>query len=349
MKQISVAAQKFCILPFSKKRKLSILTTKMLNKSAVVSRLKQQNAFFFEPSLLLSKIEKDGAEQKTYENLYKKIPVVLLLGWAGSKDKNLKKYQSIYSTMGYHVIRFAPSNGLTFMETKSHPKYTYELLNLMKDQYQLTSNPIVTHIFSNASLCILYQHIINEITQNKSSYEFFKTNHRAAIFDSAPGLAVSPMQLLRGISDLIKPQFKSAIMRYLVSSVLVSGAVGYHLVNLGDHYFTNMYKTFQADSRLVPTLVFYSTIDKLISGKNIAEQCRQKKLLHPNLYLKAIEYTDAEHVLIYAKHPDEYLKYVSDHLRMCRLDIKTVLNDSNVDVDVNLNNLADSAQLKSKL
>jgi len=46
----------------------------------------KQNTFYFESS----KISND----------YNKIPVVCLLGWAGSNPKNLKKYAQIYSDIG---------------------------------------------------------------------------------------------------------------------------------------------------------------------------------------------------------------------------------------------------------
>jgi hypothetical protein len=56
----------------------------------------QQNVFYFEPSKLLP-VDKNHPE---YTNLYKKIPVVAVLGWAGAHDQNLKKYEQIYGSLG---------------------------------------------------------------------------------------------------------------------------------------------------------------------------------------------------------------------------------------------------------
>jgi hypothetical protein len=45
------------------------------------------------------------------------------------------------------------------------------------------------------------------------------------------------------------------------------------------------------------------------------------------LYLKTVVYNDAEHVLLYAKHPEDYVKHIIEHINYCKLDLKNALGD----------------------
>ncbi|CAF0994606.1 unnamed protein product [Brachionus calyciflorus] len=290
-----------------------------ISQSSLVGK---QNEFYFEESKISRQIPKSSI---LYKETYNKIPVVLLLGWTGAIDRHIQKYNEIYTRLGYHTIRFSPSDSLTFFRYHTHKKYTQNLLNLLKTDYELTKNPIVTHIFSNACCFILYQHIINEINKpTQSEYDFFKQNHKAVIFDSAPGYPKKYDKVYRGVQGLISQQVKfSPLSHALAISFL---ALSYIYVKLNpNNYFFEMYKTVINDPRHVPSLYMYSTIDKLIPGENIKENIEMRKKNHPNLYVKEVVYDDAEHVLLYQKHPQDYLKHIYEHLKLCKVDIESVM------------------------
>ena len=110
--------------------------------------MEDQNKFYFQPSNLLPA----DSSHPDYSRLYAKIPLVCLLGWAGARDQNLKKYANIYSSLGYHTIRFSPSDKLSFFASEqTHKSYADEFLHLLKSKYKLTENPIFVQMFSNAS------------------------------------------------------------------------------------------------------------------------------------------------------------------------------------------------------
>lgn len=98
----------------------------------------RQNEFYFERSKLLNGVEN--------RDLYEKIPVVLLLGWAGTRDQYMRKYEQIYAQLGYHTIRFSPSNFLTLLQTRKHKSYADRLINLI-DELKLKNNTFITHVF----------------------------------------------------------------------------------------------------------------------------------------------------------------------------------------------------------
>lgn len=283
-----------------------------------------QNKFFFIESNITKSMSKQSSH---YKDTYQKIPVILVLGWAGSIDRHLRKYADIYSNLGYHTLRFSPSNSLTFFNHKSHSKYAYEMLDLMKNDYKLTQNPVVTHFFSNASCFVIYQHVINEISQNpKSQYTFFGQNHKAVIYDSAPGLPPAFPGIFFGINDLVKQQVKLSLLSYPLTLVFLSLLA---LIKVNpNNYFIQMYEILVNDPRQVPSLYLYSTADKLISDKSIKELIARRKEKNPGLYVKEVLYTDSEHVLIYQKHPQEYFSYIFDHLKSFNLDINTLLKDN---------------------
>lgn len=181
----------------------------------------KQNTFYFDESNLLASLDKSDP---AYQKMFKQIPVILVLGWAGASDNNLKKYQSIYAQMGYHTLRFAPSSHLTFVDTKNHRKYADELLDCLRNQYKLTENLIFTHFFSNACSFIMYQYFIDEMNKNNSDYDFFKQNHKGIIYDSAPGWVTKPISFSFGVSNLVKNQVSFAPVRYLISFFIRSGA-----------------------------------------------------------------------------------------------------------------------------
>jgi len=84
------------------------------------------------------------------------------------------------------------------------------------------------------------------------------------------------------------------------------------------------------DTRPIPNLYMYSKADKLISYREITNFVEEKQKLFPNLYVKSVVYEDADHVLIYAKYPNDYLKNIVEHLSICNLDIKKILTENNL-------------------
>ena len=178
-------------------------------------------------------------------------------------DKNMKKYNIMYSSMGYHVIRFSPSDRLTFLNSKSHPKFAYKLLDMMKTQLKLVNNPIITHMFSNASIFILYQHIILEINSRRKDYEFFKRNHKATIYDSSSGWG-RVSNLFHAIADLAKAHLTNNVSRYIFSTVVITLSLSYHEVNFGNHYHNNMFSVLVNDNKAIPCLYLYSKADNLL-------------------------------------------------------------------------------------
>jgi hypothetical protein len=282
-----------------------------------------QDVFYYEPSTLLKGLNKND---KLYLKLHEKIPVILLFGWTHSYDSHLKKYQLIYKNMGYHTLRISPSFNLTIFQHSKHKSYAYELLNLLKDN--LSKNKILIHMFSNAGIVIMYHHIINEIKNGKSKkYNFFTQNHKGIIYDSAIGLLGKRPILIQAVADIIKNDIKFAPLRYFIAtSFALIYWIKYEIIQKDVDYFSKTFNITLNDDRLVPTLSLYSIADRVVDPKNIVKHFDSRKKLYPDLYLKTVIYDDADHTLLYPNHTEDYVKHVVEHLKYCKLDLKTVLD-----------------------
>ena len=307
------------------------------SNKTVASAPGKQNVFYFTKSKLLNS---DKLNELESTKLYGNIPVVFLLGWTGAKDQHLTKYANIYASMGYHTVRFSPSNKLTFFEKMTHKSYAFKLLDLMKNEYKLTNNKIFIHIFSNAAGFIIYHHMLNIKNGvyngkefNNKDYEFMTNNLCGFIGDSNFGWSHNPYDLFNGISNLLENQLRNKLVRALVSSAVVATYELYRLATMGKDYFSNALEVLLNDDLQIPFLFMYSKVDKLISPLEIQKFIDEKKRRNPNQYIKTVVYDDAEHVLLYAKYPEDYVKHINEHLKLCRIDLPTVLNRLNIDKD----------------
>lgn len=86
-----------------------------------------------------------------------RIPVILLLGWAGCQDKFLKKYSKIYEDKGFIVIRYSAPVANVFWD-KTGMIRTAEGINKFIRDAKLEEHPVFLHIFSNGG-AFLYEHI----------------------------------------------------------------------------------------------------------------------------------------------------------------------------------------------
>lgn len=108
----------------------------------------------------------------------------------------------------------------------------------------------------------------------------------------------------------------------------------YDFVTQKDNYFRTVFKLIVEDKRQVPMLVLYSKVDKLLAAEEIEENLKKRKSLYPNLMIKSKMYPDAEHVMIYQKYPEDYLKHVKEHIEFCKLDLATVLKEHDLRRDL---------------
>lgn len=108
---------------------------------------------------------------------------------------------------------------------------------------------------------------------------------------------------------------------------MVAGYRVYHYAHMGQHYFHNMFHVVANDKRNLPTLFMYSRHDTLLSHRSMAKFVAKRRALGFD-NINTIIYDDCDHVMIYPKHPQDYLARIYQHLELSKVDIKSIFNDS---------------------
>jgi len=155
-------------------------------KSTLQKRIKTQELFKdFKYSLQISEPfirEKDNLLQDNRFILTKSEdqPLVILFGWAGASEKNLRKYAKIYQDAGCNTLSYVLPSRFIFLKTVQVP-YLMERLVETIIKERLERSPTFFHNMSDTgNMC--YQGI------NKSLGDMHQELQvRGAIYDSCPG------------------------------------------------------------------------------------------------------------------------------------------------------------------
>ena len=291
-----------------------------LNKDASIKKRGEQNKFYFEKSILL--------DEKNTEctSMYNKIPVVVLLGWSGAQDNQLKKYSQIYSKMGYHTVRFSPSNYFIAFETSKHKNFAVEFLNLIKNEYKLANNPILINNFSNASFIAIYiscVRILNEDSKFREEFDFFMSNRKGMIFDGSVGLNLGFFHLIKMGNIILQGQIKITALRWLTILLVAILNEIYKLATLGNHHIIESLNYYlHKDVQLMPTLHLYTKTDKIVPHEIVSENIEIRRRNFPQQTIVPVLFETGEHVKIYLEHPEKYLELVKEHIKRCGLEIQ---------------------------
>ncbi|KAK6310670.1 hypothetical protein J4Q44_G00187250 [Coregonus suidteri] len=122
-----------------------------------------------------------------------KEPVVILLGWAGCRDKHLAKYSSIYNEQGCVTICYtAPLKTVFVSESFGYKELSntaHKLLEILYD-YEVENSPIFFHVFSNGGF-MLYRYIVEHLHSHKQVVlypitKYIHKNHYDAIRECPP-------------------------------------------------------------------------------------------------------------------------------------------------------------------
>jgi hypothetical protein len=277
----------------------------------------KQNTFYFKQSKLESKLDQQ------------KIPLAIVLGWvcffffffilsfslnllfkAGAVDNNVYKYVQIYNNFGYHTIRFAPTTKLTLFQTQLHKKYALKLLDLLLDH---TENPIIFHTFSNAGL-FLYRHL-SEIVHENEKYLFLRKNVKILISDGGPGFPAHYFQLVQNMSEIMESHVSLKPIRYAIATGGIAAFLIKNNIIFNDrNYFSLFLKAMVNDKFRVPTLIFYSKTDRLVSWTYILDYVNKRREAIPDINIKTVEFFGTEHVSNYLKYPKVYFDHLKNHI-----------------------------------
>lgn len=238
-------------------------------------------------------------------------PVVVLLGWAGCKDRNLAKYAAIYEKQ-YITIRYiAPTEDL-FFKIGNLRQAADKILELVVD-LDLKTNPIFVHSFSNGGGSIYRW--ISEIIHHKPEYKRMRL--AGAIFDSSPG----KRNIFRGAKVLLMTLSYPLTVKYFILILFLFYSFFLHCLSailrllLPHSVASDYWSAIKKDPSTCPQLYLYSKADELISYLDIEEHINARR--SQNITVRIICWPDSPHVAHLLKYHELYVKSCKDFIEFC--------------------------------
>ncbi|KZC05410.1 PREDICTED: transmembrane protein 53 [Dufourea novaeangliae] len=267
----------------------------------------------FPPSAKYPTLTTGGQNQREeFVFVYKedKLPVVVLLGWAGCQDRYLAKYSAIYEEKSCITLRYTAPVECLFWRRDKMPYIGKRLIQVIMDK-SLDQHPIFFHVFSNGG-AFLYQHVSLAMQQANTPLKV-----KGVIFDSAPGER-RLTALFKAISAIIGGHPLTNIpMSFFITiflSVLWLFEVIAHAFGRGYPVQTNPIALAE-ESNSWPQLFLYSNADTLIPASDVEKFASRRA--ERGVRVQLVLFTNSPHVKHYTTYRDVYVNTVCSFIYEC--------------------------------
>lgn len=248
-----------------------------------------------------------------------KEPVVILLGWAGCKDKHLCKYSSIYNEQGCVTIRYtAPLKTVFISESFGYKELSSTALKLLEIlyDYEVENSPIFFHIFSNGGF-MLYRYIIDFLHNDK---QFSSLRVIGALVDSAPGSG-NVRGALRALAATLGPKI-TPVLRYVLLALFAVTVFLLRVVlyPLTKYIHKNHYDAVQEKPPAWPHFYLYSRADQVIRHEDI--EVFVETLKRKGVPVDSFDFVSSPHVGHLREFPEQYALKCRDFLVACMKELE---------------------------
>ncbi|XP_028667097.1 transmembrane protein 53 [Erpetoichthys calabaricus] len=246
----------------------------------------------------------------------RKEPVVILLGWAGCKDKHLAKYSSLYNKQGCIAIRYtAPSKAVFLYEpfgSKQLLSIAGKLLDLLLD-YEVQENPLLFHVFSNGGF-MLYRYIAQLL---HSDPQFKNLKVVGTVVDSAPGNQ-NVVGSVRALNATLGTN-THLVIRYLALAIFTCMVFMLRvlLYSITKHIHENHFDAMLKEPSNWPHLYLYSKADRVIDHRDVERMVKARQ--QQGFPIKSVDFVTSEHVSHLRMFPELYSKHCIAFLDSCML------------------------------
>ncbi|XP_069794810.1 transmembrane protein 53 [Narcine bancroftii] len=244
----------------------------------------------------------------------KEDPVIILLGWAGCKDKHLAKYSYIYKNQGYVVLRYTSPWRQIFFTGFFNKNLRYsarKLLDLLLD-IGVEEHLILFHVFSNAG-SMLYRHII-ELLFSQSEIYFAKLNVVGTIFDSSPGNR-NLQGGVRALNAVLGSSINIFMKCFVIPAFIFIAFFQVLFYPVLQFISLSHYDALKVDPSRWPQLFLYSKADKIILYRDVEGMIKTRELL--NIDVESIDFITSQHVNHFREFPEKYSNKCISFFKEC--------------------------------
>ncbi|XP_058251819.1 transmembrane protein 53 [Hemibagrus wyckioides] len=243
-----------------------------------------------------------------------KQPVVILLGWAGCRDKHLSKYSSIYNEQGCVTVRYtAPLKTVFISESFGYKELrstAHKLLEILYD-YEVENNPIFFHVFSNGGF-MLYRYMVELLQSHKQFSSLYVVG---SVMDSSPG-----SQNVIGALRALKTTLGTKVNVLLRCLLLALFAVAVFLLRVvlypvTKHFHKNHYDAMMERPAPWPQMYLYSRADRVIRYRDVEKMV--KSLQEKGVFVESFDFITPAHVSLFRDCPDDYSNRCRTFLKSC--------------------------------
>ncbi|XP_030759684.1 transmembrane protein 53 [Sitophilus oryzae] len=246
-----------------------------------------------------------------------KLPVIVLFGWAGCKDRYLAKYSQIYEERGLITLRYTAPIKLLFTKRHLMAVIGEKLVKLLFD-LNFETHPIFIHCFSNGG-AFLYQNFSIALDKQVKPLQI-----KGVIFDSAPGKR-RVMSLFRAISAILEGNIIYNFSVSFIMTMFLSVVWLYEIVrnqfsprlNVHSH---NPFENLQKEKNRCPQLFIYSKNDDLIPHTDIEHFAKVRRDM--DVDVSTVCYETSLHVKHLPENRESYVTSVFQFINKCLNGIK---------------------------
>ncbi|KAG2373674.1 hypothetical protein C9374_011963 [Naegleria lovaniensis] len=250
-------------------------------------------------------------------NLSLPSPLVVILGWYGSKFRFVSKYAEIYNAWGYDVLAYIPDSWELFAKYYSE-QGVKTILNMIEKDQKETETGFMIHSFSNNG-GIFVSRTMEILSSSGNEYSFVKKQYRGLIADSFPGVNTEDLGALAVLSGysydkkaqkIIPDKSNIGIIGTIMRLIIYYLFYLYYFVFTGlfktyfETYLAGLRKTTSVFGNQTPILVIYADQDFIVPAKQVHRFWSSFNDAK-NLKLSCFE-GNIDHIKIFIAEPEKY-------------------------------------------
>ncbi|XP_053356291.1 transmembrane protein 53 [Clarias gariepinus] len=251
-----------------------------------------------------------------------KQPVVILLGWAGCRDKYLSKYSSMYNEQGCVTVRYtAPLKTVFISESFGYKELhntAQKLLEILYD-YEVENNPIFFHVFSNGGF-MLYRYMVELLQSHKQFSSLYVVG---SVMDSTPGNQ-NVLGALRALKTTLGPKV-NVLLRWLLLALFAVSVVLLRVVlyPVTKHFHKNHYDAMMDRPAPWPQMYLYSRADQVIRYRDVEKMVQS--LQEKGVCAESYDFITPPHVSLFRDCPEDYSNRCRTFLKSCMSNSEEML------------------------